>query len=57
LGSRLRSSIDAMPSIGLPSLSVSYPTKCMMSRGKGRRILRNAAWGTFAQYERENRPG
>jgi hypothetical protein len=38
-----------MTSIGLPSLNVPYPTKGMMPRGKVRRILRNAAWGTFAQ--------
>src|SRR5918995_5832822 len=48
-GSRIRSSIDAMASVSLPSLNIRYPTKSMMPRGKVRRILRNAAWGTFAQ--------
>ena len=35
--------------MSLPSLNIRYPTKSMMPRGKVRRILRNAAWGTFAQ--------
>jgi hypothetical protein len=48
-GSRIRSSIDAMASVSLPSLNVRYLTKSMMPCGKVWRILRNAAWGTFAQ--------
>lgn len=35
--------------MSLPSLNIRYPTKSMMPRGRVRRILRNAAWGTFAQ--------
>ena len=35
--------------MSLPSLNIRYPTKSMMPRGKVRRFLRNAAWGTFAQ--------
>jgi hypothetical protein len=46
-----------MNSIGLPSLNVRYPTKSMMPRGNVRRILRNAAWGTFAQYLHHQRRG
>ena len=35
--------------MSLPSLNIRYPTKSMMPRGRVRRFLRNAAWGTFAQ--------
>jgi hypothetical protein len=57
LGSRIRSSIDSMTSIGLPSLNVRYPTKSIMPRGKVRRILRNAAWGTYARHLHHQRRG
>ena len=42
-GSRIKSSIVAMTSIGFLSLNVRYPTKGMMPRGKVRRIPRNAS--------------
>ena len=48
-GSRIKSSIDAMTSIGFLSLNVRYPTKSMMPRGNARRILRNAPRGKIAR--------
>ena len=48
-GSRIKSSIDAMTSIGFLSLNVRYPTKSMMPRGRVRRIPCNAPRGNVAR--------
>ena len=48
-GSRIKSSIDAMTTIGFPSVNVGYSTKSMMPRGKIRRILGNAPRGKIAR--------